>query len=381
MHTPHASDAPSHLAVDYFNGHSSKSEPATLLISQQSAQILRRPDGDLIQSFPLKSIQWSERTRYGARSAQLPGGAALHSRDAAAWDAFLAAHVQTDSLVVRAQQSWRGVLVALALLLVTLVSMYQWGLPWVARGVVSQVPQAVDEALGRSAMTQIDGTWMKPSKLPMEAQNRIRERFTQAVQDAHGNASPKFQLEFRKSEIGPNAFALPGGLMIMTDELVELVKDDEVLLGVLGHELGHVTGRHGMRQLVQVSALQAVISTAFGDYGSWLATAPLIIGTMGYSREHEREADQASIQFMHAARISPLVMVKFFKLVRDEQKKKSKKSTDSKDDSPSDAPSQSDKPSEKPAGKTPMGISIISSHPGDEERMQVFREAAGQAGN
>jgi predicted Zn-dependent protease len=338
------------LEVDYFDGRNSRPQAALLQITEQTAQVISRLDGVLITSAALQSVQWPERTRHGARTAQLPGGASLHSRDAAAWDAWVGAHVQSDSLVVRAQQSWRGVATAVALLVLVVAAMYQWGLPLAARSATALVPPTVDETLGRNALAQIDGKWMKPSKLPQETQTRIRQRFAKAVQQTYGTAPPAYQLEFRQSTIGPNAFALPGGTMVMTDELVNLVNDDEVVLGVMGHELGHVTQRHGMRQLVQVTALQTALSVAFGDYGSLITTAPLVLGSMGYSREHEREADAESIRFMRAAGISPLVMVKFFEAVRAEQKAKT--------------------------AKTPLGISIISSHPADEERIQVFKDAA-----
>ena len=80
---------------------------------------------------------------------------------------------------------------------------------------------------------------------------------------------PRHRLVFRKSRIGPNAFALPGGTMVMTDQLVELVDhDDAVLTGVLAHELGHLQARHGMRMLVQATAIGAVSSLVFGDFSA-----------------------------------------------------------------------------------------------------------------
>ncbi|NJM42911.1 MAG: M48 family metallopeptidase [Brachymonas sp.] len=190
------------------------------------------------------------------------------------------------------------------------------------------------------------------------------------------------QLEFRQSEIGPNAFALPGGIMVMTDELVEMVKDDDTVLGVLGHELGHITRRHGMRQLVQVGVLQGVLSIAFGDYGSLITTAPLILGSMAYSRAHEREADDDSIAYMKAAGINPLAMVKFFQAAQNYRSIKRDK--DGKPLPPEPAPkASSTEPAQDPSAqapqtkKTPLGFSIISSHPLDEERMEKFRKAAG----
>ncbi len=386
------------LALHLLDGRSATAQPVVLQIAEHFAQILRRPDGNLLLEIPLnqlhKQMRWPEATTRGARIIELTDkappeweGAQLHwpsDQDPKAFDAWVAQHISSKAnpsagLVVRAQQSWRGVAAAFALLMVVLGGMYVWGLPVAARGITALVPQSADEAIGRNALSQIDGRLMTPSKLSVEDQGRIRERFLAGVKKQYPTDTPKIQLEFRKSEIGPNAFALPGGIMVMTDELVRLVKDDEVVLGVLGHELGHITRRHGMRQLVQVGVLQGVLSIAFGDYGSLITTAPLILGSMAYSRAHEREADDESITYMRAANISPLVMVKFFQAAR--SYKPPKKDKDGNELPPSSTPpaepqaEKADQPKE--VKKTPLGFSIISSHPLDEERMEKFRKAAG----
>lgn len=370
-----------------------------LQISEHSAQILRRQSadlaGNLLLEIPLdklrKQMRWPEATARGARIIELTDkappeweGAQLHwpaDLDPKAFDLWVAQHVPARAnpsagLVVRAQQSWRGVAVAFVLLMAVIGGMYAWGLPVVARGITALVPQAADQAIGRNALQQIDGRLTSPSKLPLEDQTRIRERFLAGVKAQYPKDTLQIQLEFRKSEIGPNAFALPGGIMVMTDELVQLVKDDEVVLGVLGHELGHITRRHGMRQLVQVGVLQGVLSIAFGDYGSLITAAPLILGSMAYSRAHEREADDDSIAYMRAANISPLVMVKFFQAARNYRPPKKDKDGNELPPSAEPPAEKADKPSQ--TKKTPLGFSIISSHPLDEERMEKFRKAAGQ---
>jgi Zn-dependent protease with chaperone function len=342
---------PQPLALRYFDGRSSQSRAVHLVLKQGVAHLHSAQDGSLLHSEPVKGIVWPERTRHGARLIALADGGQLHADDIPAYDAWAATQLpQAESWVVRAQQSWRGVLVAFTLLVGVLTAAYQWGLPIAARSITALVPVSVDEALGRNALEQVDGLWMKPSKLPAQVQTRLRERFAQSMQAAYPQGVPSYRLEFRASTIGPNAFALPGGTMVLTDELVTLVNDDNVVMGVMGHEIGHVTLRHSMRQLVQLGVLQGVMSVAFGDYGSLITTAPLILGGAAYSREAEREADAHSIRFMQANRISPLVMVKFFQAMQAEQKTKNK--------------------------STPLGISIISTHPGDEERIAKFRAAA-----
>ncbi|TAG27258.1 MAG: hypothetical protein EAZ37_05930 [Burkholderiales bacterium] len=382
------------LALNLLDGRSASAQPVLLQITEHSAQILRRPSGDLLLEIPIKDMRkqmrWPEATARGARIIELTDkappeweGAQLHwpsDLDPKTFDDWVAQHVPSRvnpsaGLVVRAQQSWRGVAAAFVLLVGVLWGMYLYGLPVAARGITALVPQAADQAIGRNALQQIDGRFTKPSKLPLEDQIRIRERFLAGVKAQYPKDTPPIQLEFRKSDIGPNAFALPGGIMVMTDELVQLVKDDEVVLGVLGHELGHITRRHGMRQLVQVGVLQGVLSVAFGDYGSLITAAPLILGSMAYSRAHEREADDDSITYMRAANISPLVMVKFFQAAR--SYKPPKKDKDGNELPPSAEPPAEKADQPKEVKKTPLGFSIISSHPLDEERMDKFRKAAG----
>ena len=61
---------------------------------------------------------------------------------------------------------------------------------------------------------------------------------TKPLDDGH-----VYQLEFRHGGyIDANAFALPSGIIVMTDELVELAKSDDELISVLAHEIGHVRG-------------------------------------------------------------------------------------------------------------------------------------------
>ena len=169
---------------------------------------------------------------------------------------------------------------------------------------------------------------------------------------------PAHRLVFRSSRIGPNAFALPGGTLVLTDALVELVQGDEaVIIGVLGHELGHVLHRHGLRLLVQAGVIAALSSVVLGDFSTLLAGAPVLLGQASYSRDAEREADAHAVTVLKAAGLSPAVMIGFFERV-----------------AARNVPAK-----QAPAGdKEPAsGLGIaIASHPADEERIRFFREAA-----
>jgi Zn-dependent protease with chaperone function len=334
------------ISADYFDGRSARAQPVRLHASGEQLLI----EGPAVScSVALSEVRWPERTRHGPRVAHLPDGASLHCGDGAAWDAWRQAHGSRDSLVVRAQQSWRWTLLSVGLIVLLVAAAYVWGVPWAARSAVALLPASIDETVGETAMEAIDERLMRPSELPEAQQQRIRSAFARAVAGLPAGSVPAHRIVFRKSRIGPNAFALPGGTMVMTDELVRKVGADEaILVGVLGHELGHLRHRHGMRSLAQVTALGAIAGLMLGDFSSLLASVPVWIGQAGYSRDAEREADAEAVRVLRAAGYSPGVMVRFFELLA--------------------------RPGDREASSG-LGIAIAS-HPADEERMRFFREAA-----
>jgi len=112
---------------------------------------------------------------------------------------------------------------------------------------------------------------------------------------------PQWALEFR-SGIGANAFALPGGQVVLSDQIVRAAAanglDDNALLGVLAHEIGHVMQRHGTRNLVQQGVLGMGLGLALGDMSGMLAASAYALTSLAYSRDHEREADCYALALM-----------------------------------------------------------------------------------
>ena len=119
---------------------------------------------------------------------------------------------------------------------------------------------------------------------------------TKPLHDGH-----EYQLEFRGGgHIGANAFALPSGIIVMTDELVELAKKDDELVSVLAHEVGHVRGRHALRQMLQAAGVSALAVALLGDVSSIsgvLSAAPALLHAK-HSRDFEREADAFAKQWL-----------------------------------------------------------------------------------
>lgn len=296
----------------YFDGRSARAVEVRVEIVGEELLIHAR-DGSLHRTEPLEALRWPERQRHGPRVLHLPDGASLQAADAAAWDDWKRLHGLGESIVVRAQQSWRGTAVAVVVLVLLACAGYLWGLPWAGAAVVRGLPESVDARIGAAAYESLQRDLLKPSALGEQRREALRARFEQAVaRAAVAGAPPRFELRFHAAA-QPNAFALPGGTLVLTDALVErLAGHDDTIIGVLGHELGHAERRHGMRMLVQATLLGAATALAFGDLSGWLGTLPALLGQLAYSRDFEREADEHAIALLAANRIDPAVMLVLF---------------------------------------------------------------------
>lgn len=342
------------LAVQWFDGRSARAR--AVLIHVFDGHLYIEGDGAVLQRVPLGQVRWPERTRHGERQAHLAGGGTLSSADGPAWDAWAREQDLKEPLTVRWQQSWRGVLVALVATVAVLWGAWAWGVPAAASGALALTPASVDTLLGDQAMAQFDREWLAPSTLPAARQQALRAAFEKALATARpDHTATPWRLHFRgenpKHKLGPNAFALPGGHIVLTDAMVKLLDDrPEVIVGVLAHEWGHVHHRHGMRMLVQAGLVGALAGLVVGDFSSLLAAAPAVLAQQGYSRDFEREADAVAHQVLQGSGTEPKVMVTLF-----------------------DRLDAALKPSDKGARDGLLAIGLAS-HPTDDERRRFFSQ-------
>lgn len=338
------------LRLDYFDGRSARAHSAEIWLSAGQLHL----QGLDQRSWPARQVRWPERARHGRRQALLPDGGVLSCNDARAWDDWARRSGLHESATVRAMQSWRLVAGSLVLLVAVLGAGWRWGIPLAANAALGMLPVEAERQVGEQALAWIDGRLLQPSKLDMAKQDELRRRFVAAAAAALPVTGPQpaWQLHFRDGgkRLGPNAFALPGGDIVMTDALVELLADQpDALVGVLAHELGHVQRRHGMRLTVQAGLVTAAAGLIVGDFSSLLAGAPALLAQQSYSRDFEREADDYARRLLRGAGLSPRAMVLFFDRIA------AQRSGDDK------------------AAHDDLPIAI-SSHPADAERKRFFSE-------
>lgn len=121
-----------------------------------------------------------------------------------------------------------------------------------------------------------------------------------------------------------NAFALPGGNLIINSGLIAKAGSWEELLGVLSHEIAHITLKHHSRGIVQQVGLQSLLSWWLGggnDAGAAMGKIGGELANLAYSREFEQEADDEGFAMLEKAKISPQGMISFFQRIQAEENK------------------------------------------------------------
>ena len=317
------------LPARWFDGVVAQAQACEL--EWQAGRLLLHRPGAEVRSYVPVQVVWPERTRYGQRQLLLPDGGVVALPDTTAWDVWADAAGIAQPLAARWAMNWRGVAGAALLLLALMFGAWRWGVPWGADQGARWVPASLQESLGQRVQADLETRgWLKPSELSPEVRERITSAVSRMAQRAYRQGeSPRYELQLRKGPgwLGPNAFALPGGGVVVTDALVKLLQSDgptvsPALLGVVAHELGHVRERHSLRLVFEAGAVSVLLGWWVGDYSTLLAGAPALAMQAGYSRGHERTADAEALRVMLAADIDPLAMVQFFEALKKAEPKR-----------------------------------------------------------
>ncbi|MDI1325379.1 MAG: M48 family metallopeptidase [Brevundimonas sp.] len=193
---------------------------------------------------------------------------------------------------------------------------------------------AYNETLGRnqllivddSALTQqSEAAWaeaLRTQRVSSDAAGNARiRRVGDRIVQAAGLTDRRWEYALFVSD-SPNAFVLPSGKIGVTTGLLALVRNDDQLATVLGHEVGHVIARHAAERY-STTALTNIglsgVQSAAGDYGR----AAGAIGGLGaqlgfllpFSRNHELEADRLGVDYLQRAGYKPSEAVALWRLM------------------------------------------------------------------
>ena len=283
-----------------YDGQSSEREEVRLAFYPAGHVHIVGPLTDV--TLPLSEVDVSPRIANTPRSIYLPGGAKCEAPDNDAIDEALASHGlgRGHAFVHRLESSIKYVVIAVIVAIAASWGLVQFGTPALAKRVAYALPVSADAAAGRDALKALDRMLFAPSDIPEKRQQELLAVFHEIANSSEVAAEP--HLQFRRSDrIGPNALALPSGVVIVTDALVSLAKHDDELRAVFAHELGHVANRHTLRRLMQNAAVALVIASISGDLTSITALAagmPTLLLETKYSRAFELEADKFALEYL-----------------------------------------------------------------------------------
>lgn len=256
---------------------------------------------------PFAELQVSSRLGNSARYIHCPDGRIFETADNDGIDQLCrdCEGGGRKTFLHRLESRRRVIVIALALLLVSGFVFVRYGIPALSYQITGMIPTEVDELIGKEYIDYLDQAMFAPSELDHAVRQSMEADFQALLREE----THAYRLLFRDGGIiGANAFALPDGTVIVTDQLVELVQDPRLLHGIVLHEIGHVRHRHTMQSLVRQSGVATVVLLMTGDVStasSAVLLLPAVLLQSRYSREFETEADSYALEQMLAQGINP----------------------------------------------------------------------------
>ena len=200
---------------------------------------------------------------------------------------------------------WKAVVYsacALVLTAILFVWQYDKAVAWVA----GRVPLETEYQIGESVLTSLKTqTALVEKGAAVDTIKKIGDRLTQG-------SAYKYQWHLSNDK-AINAFALPGGNVIVNKGLLEKADSANEVAGVLAHEIQHVEQRHALKNMITSSGIAAAVLLVLGDANAVMMIMAHQVSAQYFSRQAESDADMKGIALLNKIKIDPQGMATFFK--------------------------------------------------------------------
>lgn len=348
------------ISANYFNGKTAQEHPVHLLIRSSGISLFGT---GINKTFVAQEIRIEEPFEHAPCMLSFSDGSHCEIHAPEDKRMLLTQAGYRKSRVMQWQDKWHGALLAIALMGGILFSIQHWGVPRLAEKFSTTVPLSLEIRLGDEMLHALDHSVFEPSKFSDERIARIGQIMRSVVPD---ESRVPIHLELRSSKmIGPNAFALPGGNIVLTDQMVVHILGKEggdfnpaqaaELAGVLAHEIGHLEKNHALKSLMNDSLVTVLVGSLFGDFSAVLTVAPAVLLKGEHSRAMENEADGYAMARLKQIGISPAHLADLFESLENDATNKQAATL--------------------PSWMRTVG-DYVSSHPSNDERIKHFRQTA-----
>ena len=297
------------------------SYPASVFVSPVTITIrYTGPDG------AVRELHWLEKEL--TAFLEKPGGTELHHRNKQGEEALLL--ITDDALLQEIKKQLRHnrhigkphqrvmgnvgtkLLLVAGILLALLLSAYLWLVPWLGERVADNFSKDYEITMGDQMYTSIVAG--------LTTDDQKTEVLNRFYRQLHYNVDYPVTITVVESD-QLNAFAIPGGHIVVYTAILEKMKTPEELAALLGHEASHIAKRHSLRNMFRSLARKMFLALVFGSESGIVSVvvdnADELKG-LEYSRALETEADNSGLQLMTQSGLDPQGMVRLMELLQQE---------------------------------------------------------------
>lgn len=323
MPSESAAEPAARYDAHYSDGRTAASRPVSIFVEKACLIITAEEGGEIdrwrwpdvrLTEPPASSrpIRLANRTMEGARLTIDDPGALAALR-------VYTRYLQRDPVDRRRLMQIGGIAAAC----VAVVLFFVYGLPRIARPIVSLIPIAWEEPVGESTIAIVNrlfagGRDFCGNTAGLKALEKLTGKLT-------GTIETPYHIRFDVADSDMvNALAVPGGRIIMFRGLIEKAASPDEVAGVLAHEMAHLQNRHPTMGMINTIGWSALLSAFTGGASlSSEATARFAghLATSAYTRDLEAEADDGAIAMLAASGIGSDGLARFFTSVREMEDK------------------------------------------------------------
>ncbi|HEU4654138.1 MAG TPA: M48 family metallopeptidase [Steroidobacteraceae bacterium] len=273
-----------------------------------------------IPELRIREVGFGKQMGYELAWDDVEGTRAVHVLDPQAVSALLAVNAiascaQMQSLGVARRRravgrglGWASIAGFIALPLI-LILLFVWQADRIAGALAARIPIAEEIRLGQQSFADLRSSLTLADSGPAyDAVSQLGKRLSQGS---------KYPFEFHvATDPSINAFAMPGGIIVVHSGLIAATHRPEELAGVLAHEIQHVEQRHSLRAMFKQLGLRGLWALLTGNFGSSLiGQATFQLTSLQFSRHDESSADAKGFDALVQHDIDPRGMIDFFAIM------------------------------------------------------------------